>query len=67
VKTSQQPQRNPGLVFPEMQHTKDIDGARVPHFVDYLSLALWTATAVKPTDVSAIKRWAKLVIVQNTG
>jgi hypothetical protein len=31
--------------------------------VDYLSLAFWTATAFSPTDVSAIKRWAKLLMM----
>ena len=35
------------------------DGA----FADYLSLAFWTATAFGPTDVSAIKRWAKLLMM----
>jgi hypothetical protein len=35
----------------------------VPTFADYLSLAFWTATAFSPTDVSAIKRWAKLLMV----
>jgi hypothetical protein len=35
----------------------------VPRFVDYLSLAFWTATAFSPTDVSAVKRWAKLLMI----
>ena len=35
----------------------------VPEFADYLSLAFWTATAFSPTDVSAIKRWAKLLMM----
>jgi len=30
---------------------------------DYLSLSFWTATAFSPTDVSAIKRWAKLLMM----
>jgi hypothetical protein len=34
----------------------------VPEFADCLSLAFWTATAFSPTDVSAIRRWAKLMI-----
>jgi len=37
--------------------------AWVPEFADYLSLAFWTATAFGPTDVSAIKRWAKLLMM----
>jgi uncharacterized membrane protein len=35
----------------------------VPEFFDYLSLSFWTATAFSPTDVSAIKRWAKLLMM----
>ena len=29
----------------------------------YLSLSFWTATAFSPSDVSAIKRWAKLLMM----
>jgi len=32
-------------------------------FADYLSLAFWTATAFSPTDTSAIKPWAKLLMI----
>jgi hypothetical protein len=35
----------------------------VPRFIGYLSLAFWTATAVSPTDISAIKPWAKAVMM----
>ena len=35
----------------------------MPTFADYLSLSFWTATALSPTDVSAIKRWAKLLTI----
>ncbi len=35
----------------------------MPRFVDYLSLAFWTATAISPTDISAIKPWAKLLMM----
>ena len=35
----------------------------MPEFADYLSLAFWTATAFSPTDISAIKRWAKLLMM----
>jgi hypothetical protein len=54
---------NPAFVFPEMQHTDYAPVTWVPTFADYLSLAFWTATAFSPTDVSAIKRWAKLLMV----
>ena len=57
------PNKDPAFVFPEMQHTDFVPGGWVPRFADYLSLAFWTATAFSPTDVSAIKRWAKLLMI----
>ena len=57
------PQANPAFVFPEMLNTEYAPATWVPEFVDYLSLAFWTATAFSPTDVSAIKRWAKLLMM----
>jgi hypothetical protein len=46
-----------------MLHTGYVPATWVPRFVDYLSLAFWTATAFSPTDVSAVKRWAKLLMI----
>jgi hypothetical protein len=57
------PQASPAFVFPEMLLTGYAPAAWVPEFADYLSLAFWTATAFGPTDVSAIKRWAKLLMM----
>jgi hypothetical protein len=57
------PQANPAFIFPEMLHTDYVAVTWVPGFVDYLSLAFWTATAFSPTDVSAIKPWAKLMMI----
>lgn len=57
------PQADPAFVFPEMQHTHYMPAGWVPKFADYLSLSFWTATAFSPTDVSAIKRWAKMMMV----
>ena len=34
-----------------------------PQFADYLALSFNTATAFGPTDVSAVKRWAKLMMI----
>ena len=34
-----------------------------PRFVDYLTLSFNTATAFSPTDVCAIKPWAKLMMI----
>ncbi len=57
------PFANPAFVFPEMQHGGFGPPDWVPVYVDYLSLAFWTATAFSPTDVSAIKPWAKLLMM----
>jgi hypothetical protein len=57
------PQANPAFVFPEMLHTQYVPATWVPKFVDYLSLGFWTATAFSPTDISAIKPWAKLLMI----
>jgi hypothetical protein len=46
-----------------MQHTDYAPATWVPGFADYLFLAFWTATAFSPTDISAIKRWAKLLMM----
>lgn len=56
-------QPSPSFVFPEMQHSAYAPADWVPTFADYLSLAFWTATAFSPADVSAIKRWAKLLMM----
>jgi hypothetical protein len=57
------PQADPAFVFAEMQHTDYAPADWVPEFADYLSMSFWTATAFSPTDVSAIKRWAKMLMV----
>ena len=57
------PDRNPAFVFPEMQHSQYVAAGWVPRFVDYLSLGFWTAMAFSPTDISAIKPWAKLLMM----
>jgi hypothetical protein len=57
------PYENPAFVFPEMQHKDYVSANWVPRFVDYLALGFWTATAISPTDISAIKPWAKLLMM----
>jgi hypothetical protein len=57
------PQANPAFIFPEMLHAQYVPAPWVPTFVDYLSLGFWTATAFSPTDISAIKAWAKLLMI----
>jgi hypothetical protein len=34
-----------------------------PKFIDYLHLSFTAATAFSPTDVSAIRSWAKLMMM----
>jgi hypothetical protein len=57
------PGRDPAFVFPEMQHAGYVAAGWVPRFVDYLSLGFWTAMAFSPTDISAIRPWAKLLMM----
>jgi hypothetical protein len=57
------PDRNPAFVFPEMQHTEYVDTGWVPRFLDYLSLSFWTSTAFSPAETSAIKPWAKALMM----
>lgn len=54
---------NPAFVFPEMTLTDFAPADWFPQFADYLALSFNTATAFGPTDVSAIKRWAKLMMI----
>ena len=58
-----QPQPSPAFIFPEMLHTDYVPAAWMPQFADYLSLGFWTATAFSPTDISAVKPWAKLLMI----
>ena len=53
----------PAFVFPEMQHHQHVPAGWRPMFVDYLSYSFATAMAFSPTDVSAIRPWAKLLVV----
>lgn len=53
--------RTPAFVFPEMQHPEHVRPDWRPTFIDYLSFSFATATAFSPTDVSAIKPWAKVL------
>ena len=55
--------KTPAFVFPEMQHTEHVRPGWYPTFVDYLAFSFATATAFSPTDVSAVKPWAKALVV----
>jgi hypothetical protein len=53
----------PAFVFPEMINPQFVEAGWYPKFVDYLHLSFTTATAFSPTDVSAVKSWAKLLMM----
>jgi hypothetical protein len=53
----------PGFVFPEMSNPEFVRDGWYPSFVDYLHLSYSTSMAFSPTDVSAIKPWAKLMMM----
>jgi uncharacterized membrane protein len=51
------------FVFPEMGVPELVSPNWYPTYVDYLALSFNTAMAFSPTDVSAIRPWAKMVMV----
>ncbi len=53
----------PTFVFPEMTNSEYVDDDWYPKFVDYLHLSFSTAAAFSPTDVSAVRPWAKLLMM----
>jgi hypothetical protein len=55
--------RPPAFIFPEMVNAEYVGPGWYPKFLDYLYLSFTTATAFSPTDVSAIKPWAKLMMM----
>jgi hypothetical protein len=57
------PVPHPAFVFPEMINPQFVRAGWYPRFVDYLHLSFTTATAFSPTDVSAVKPWAKLMMM----
>jgi len=52
-----------GVLFPEMSNPELVRDGWYPSFVDYLHHSFSTAMAFSPTDVSAIKPWAKLMMM----
>ena len=53
----------PAFVFPEMDNVQYVGPGWSPKFLDYFHLSFTTAMAFSPTDVSAIKPWAKLMMM----
>ena len=53
----------PTFVFPEMTNSQYVAADWYPKFFDYFHLSYVTATAFSPTDVSAIRPWAKSLMM----
>jgi hypothetical protein len=56
-------QGQPAFVFPEMTNPQYVAADWYPKFVDYLHLSFSTSMAFSPTDVSAVRPWAKLLMM----
>lgn len=63
ARASGSPRIPPAFVFPEMTHRDLVPSAWHAQYADYLALSFNVALAFSPTDVSAIKRWGKLMMV----
>jgi len=59
--------RRVAFVFPEMANAQYVGADWYPKFMDYLHLSFTAATAFSPTDVSAIRPWAKLMMMLEAG
>jgi hypothetical protein len=57
------PAAHPAFIFPEMINPQFVRSGWYPRFVDYLHLSFTAATAFSPTDVSAVRPWAKLMMM----
>jgi hypothetical protein len=53
----------PAFIFPEMTNDQYVSEDWYPKFLDYLYLSFNTASAFSPTDVSAVRPWAKLLML----
>lgn len=57
---------SPAFVFPEMTMPEFAPPNWFAQFFDYLVLSFNTSMAFSPTDVSAVKRWAKLMMASQS-
>ncbi len=56
----------PSFHFPEQSLTELVGPGWYPHFVDYLAMSFNTSLAFGPSDVSAIRRWAKFLMIMQS-
>lgn len=57
----------PSFLFPQMQSPDMADSEWEPYFLDYLYLAFTNSTAFSPTDVLPLLRWAKMLMMLQSG
>jgi hypothetical protein len=57
----------PDFVFAQMQSPELADPEWEPTFVDYLYLSFTNSTAFSPTDVLPLSRWAKMIMMVQSG
>ncbi len=55
--------RSPAFLFPEMKNRDRVEDGWYPMFVDYLYLSFSTAAAFSATDISPLRKWAKVVMM----
>jgi hypothetical protein len=53
----------PAFIFPEMTNAEYVAPGWYPKFLDYFYLSFTTSAAFSPADVSAIRPWAKLMMM----
>jgi len=63
ARAARSPRHPTAFVFPEMSVPELVPAGWYPQFIDYLALSFNTATAFGPTDVAAIRPWAKLMMI----
>ena len=56
-------QGDPAFVFPEMTNPDYVTADWFPKVIDFLYLSFNTSMAFSPTDVSAVRPWAKLLMM----
>ncbi|WP_338771804.1 hypothetical protein V7968_11285 [Nocardia vulneris] len=57
----------PDFLFVQMQNPELTDPEWEPQFMDYLYLSFTNATAFSPTDVMPMTRWAKAMMMAQSG
>jgi hypothetical protein len=57
----------PDFMFAQMQSPELADPEWEPTFVDYLYLSFTNSTAFSPTDVLPLSRWAKMIMMVQSG